>query len=277
MAVATLPGSFGTGAIYMPIRQRFVPSIRVCRSVLAAGAVTGAVGFAGVLMAAGPGNAQATTASPAATTTAPNTAPKTAPASTSSTLGGHYVRAMDWELDFRPGALRMYTDAETGKAYWYFTYKVINRTGKDRMWAPRLELFTDGGAIELSGRSVPTEVTRNLLRLLGNPLMQDQNQVIGEIHVGEENAKEGLVVWPAADLQVTEFTVFVAGASGKVRKVADPRTGQPRAERWTIRFNYLVPGDPVARGSSPVQPASVDEDLKDGADRRTDYGVWLWR
>ncbi|MDZ4831496.1 MAG: hypothetical protein SGJ09_15015 [Phycisphaerae bacterium] len=195
---------------------------------------------------------------------------------TGQVLGGRYVRAMDWELDFRPGALRLLTDT-SGKSYWYFTYKVINRTGKDRMWAPRLELFTDKGEILTSGRTVPTDVTRSILQLLGNPLLQDQNQVIGEILIGEEHAKEGLVVWPVDDTEVTEFTVFVSGASGKIRKTADPRTNQPRVERWTIRFNYLVPGDPLARGSKPVEPASTDGDVKDGADRRTDAGVWLWR
>ena len=107
--------------------------------------------------------------------------------------------------------------------------------------------------------------------------MQDQNQVIGEILIGEEHAKEGVVVWPVDDVQVTEFTVFVTGVAGKVRKVADPRNGQPLVERWTIRFNYLVPGDPLARGSKAVAPASTAADLKDGASRRSDYGVWLWR
>lgn len=190
---------------------------------------------------------------------------------------GGYIRAMDWSLDFRPGPLRLFTTSQ-GKAYWYFTYRVINRTGKERMWAPRFELFTDKGAIKTSGRSVPTDVTRSILALLNDPLMQDQNQIIGEIRIGDENAKDGLVVWPADDLAVTEFTVFVTGASGKVRKVPDPRTNAPRVERWTIRFNYLVPGDPVSRGSTPVEPASTEEDVADGADRRGgDAGVWLWR
>lgn len=191
---------------------------------------------------------------------------------------GRLARGTAWELDFRPGALRMFTDATEGKSYWYFTYKVVNRTGRERMWAPRFELFTDSGQIERSGREVPSRVTASILEMLGNKLLEDQNQVIGEILVGEENAKEGLVVWPADDLAVTEFTVFVTGASGKVRRVPDPKTGESRVERWTIRFNYIVPGDATARGSTPVDPAPADEDVRAGAERRgTDWGVWLWR
>jgi hypothetical protein len=220
-----------------------------------------------------------TTSSAGADTGTPSTtapATRTRARSAASAYPG-YVRSMDWELDFRPGPLRLYTDAN-GEAYWYFTYKVVNRTGKERMWAPRFEFFSDKGEIKASGRSVPTEVTRAVLDLLKNPLLEDQNQIIGELRIGEENAKDGVVIWPAKDLAVTEFTIFVTGASGKIRKVPDPRTGNPLVERWTLRFNYLVPGDPVARGSTPVDPVTADRDIADGALRRpNDVGVWLWR
>lgn len=190
---------------------------------------------------------------------------------------GGGTRAMDWELDFRPGALRLFTDTTDGKAYWYFTYHVVNRSGREHMWAPRFEFFTDKGAIHLSGREIPSRVTEAVIALLGNALLEDQNQIIGQLLIGEEHAKDGVVLWPADDSEVTEFTVFVTGASGKVRKVPDPKSGQPRVERWTLRFNYLVPGDALKRGSKPVEPTNADEDLKEGAERRTDWGVWLWR
>ncbi len=191
---------------------------------------------------------------------------------------GRLARGTEWELDFRPGALRLFTDATDGKAYWYFVYKVVNRSGRERMWAPRFELFTDKGAIQTSGKEIPSRVTASIMSMLGNPLLQNQNQAIGEILVGEENAKEGVIIWAAEDTAITEFTVFVTGISGKVRKVPDPKSGEPRVERWTVRFNYLVPGNARDRGSVPVLPAATDEDVKDGADRRaTDFGVWLWR
>ncbi len=39
-----------------------------------------------------------------------------------------------WELDFEPGELRLYVDtAGEAAAYWYFTYKVTNRTGRDQV------------------------------------------------------------------------------------------------------------------------------------------------
>ena len=52
-----------------------------------------------------------------------------------------------WTLEFKPGPLRMYVDPIDGKHYHYFTYRVINLTEGDRMFAPTLELFTDKGRL----------------------------------------------------------------------------------------------------------------------------------
>ncbi len=196
----------------------------------------------------------------------------------STVTGSALNPALNWELDFRPGALRLFVDPTDGAKYWYFTYKVVNRTGRDRMWAPRFEFFTDEGEIKVSGKSVPSRVTDGIGTMLGNALLEDQNEILGDILVGEEHAKEGLVIWPAGTAETNEFSIFVTGVSGKVRKVADPKTGAPRAERWTLRFNYLVPGDATPRGSDPVTPVLADQDVREGAERRADdVGVWIWR
>lgn len=154
-----------------------------------------------------------------------------------------------WTLDFKPGELRLYVDPISRKPYWYLDYRVINRTGQDRMWAPQFELFTDDGAIIPSGRNVPTRVVRALKEVLGNPLIEDQNQIIGDIFVGPENAKDGLVVWPATNLEVTEVTLFVRGLSGETTKVKNPQTGDDVVLWKTLRRAYTVPGSPMPRGS----------------------------
>jgi hypothetical protein len=204
--------------------------------------------------------------------------PATSVPATTGPASSAIPKGSDWDLDFRPGPLRLYIDPTDGGQYWYFTYKVVNRTGRERMWAPRFEFFSDKGEIKPSGKAVPTRVTDAIESLLANPFLQDQNEILGDLLVGEEHAKEGLIVWPAGDAEVTEFTIFVTGASGKNRRVPDAQTGKTRVERWTLRFNYLLPGDAAPRGSTPVEPASAESDLKEGAERRpNDIGVWLWR
>ena len=158
-----------------------------------------------------------------------------------------------WELTFESGDLRLYVDNESGQSYWYFTYKVINRTGKDQIWAPTFTLFTDVGEIMKSGREVPTRITADLLELLGNEFLQSQTAIIGEVRQGAEHAKEGLVVWPAQDTTVNELSLFVSGISGETARVANPLNGEQIILRKTLHREYLIRGSALARGSMPIE------------------------
>lgn len=158
-----------------------------------------------------------------------------------------------WELEFEPGQLRLYKDSNGGEgSFWYFTYTVTNRTGADQLWAPKFVLFTDAGEIIESGRGVPTKITEDILAMLGNELLEDQNEAIGDIMQGRENAKEGLVIWPARNLEVNELSMFIAGISGETARVKNPVNGQEIILRKTLQRDYLVPGNAADRGSKPV-------------------------
>ena len=161
--------------------------------------------------------------------------------------------AQRWELQFEPGPLRLVVDKPTSSSYWYFTYKVTNRTGGERVWAPKFTLFTDTGEIMTSGRRVPSRVTADLMELLGNDLLENQNQIIGEIFHGREHAKEGLVVWPALNLQVNELSMFVAGISGETTAVRHPITATEILLTKTLQRDYLIRGNALARGSKPIE------------------------
>jgi hypothetical protein len=161
-----------------------------------------------------------------------------------------------WELQFEPGDLRLWQDKESGDHFWFFTYTVTNRTGKDQLWAPKLTLFTDGGEILEAGRDVPTRVTEGMLELLDNELLQDQNEVLGEIFQGRENAKEGLVIWPAKNLNVNQISLFIAGISGETARVKNPVSSEEVILRKTLQRDYLVPGNAVGRGTKPVELVS---------------------
>lgn len=158
-----------------------------------------------------------------------------------------------WELEFKPGPLRLYVDPTDDSAYWYFTYMVTNRTGRDQVWAPTFVLFTDAGEILASGRDVPSRVAVDIKELLGNDFLEYQNEIIGDIYHGRDHAKEGLVVWPARRLDVNEMSLFIAGTSGETAKVVNPLTGQEVLLRKTLERDYLVPGEALPRGSKPIE------------------------
>lgn len=159
-----------------------------------------------------------------------------------------------WELVFEPGDLRLYVDPIEDQGYWYLTYEVTNRTGREQVWAPSFILFTDAGEIVPSGRGVATRVAEDLRELLGNELLENQNEIIGEIFHGREHAKEGLVIWRADQLDVTDISMFIAGISGETATVNNPITGHVVVLRKTLQCDFIVPGDALARGSRPVEP-----------------------
>ena len=157
-----------------------------------------------------------------------------------------------WELNFEPGDLRLFYDPVDQSSYWYFTYTITNRTGRSQIWAPRIVLFTDAGEIMPSGTGVPRRIVDDLLDLLGNPLLMNQFEVIGPILQGREHAKEGLAVWPAERLDVTEIKLFISGLSGETARVSHPGTGEEVLLRKTLERTYLVPGNAGHRGSRPL-------------------------
>ncbi len=159
----------------------------------------------------------------------------------------------NWQLDFQPGDFRLYTDPETHQNYWYFTYKVVNRTGQDRWWAPKMELLEDHGGLRRSGKDVSPITVKRIEALIGNKLIEDQFQIIGEIRQGESNAKEGFVVWSSDALLATELHLFIRGMSSEFKKMPNPAEGGAEITMHkTMKRDYRVSGDPQARGSTPL-------------------------
>ena len=167
-----------------------------------------------------------------------------------------------WTLDFKPGEIRLYVDPRSQKTYWYFTYQVVNRTGEDRMFAPRFDLLSDDGAIQRSGRDVPSDVVRDIMKVLGNPLIEDQNQIIGQVLQGIEHARDGVAVWPAQNQLATEMTLFVSGLSGETKTVNNPLTKAPVVLAKTLSRGYRTEGNAALRPGAPLE--LVEE-------------TWTWR
>jgi hypothetical protein len=160
------------------------------------------------------------------------------------------------ELDFTPSELRLWKDPETGNHFWYFTYEVVNNTGKDQRFAPRIELLVDDGRIVRQGDGVPTRVNRDLKEFLGDALLEDQFEILGMVLQGKTHAKSGLVVFRADDLDPTELTVMVQGLSKETEKRQNPKTGETVTLRKTVRIDYLVAGDPRPSGTQTYPAVS---------------------
>jgi hypothetical protein len=180
------------------------------------------------------------------------------------------------DLDFTASELRLFRDPETGKHYWYLTYEVVNNTGQDRRFAPRIEMFYDEGLIVRQGEGVPSSVVKQLKEFLGNELLEDQFEILGTVLQGKEHAKSGLAVFRVPELSDldkktafrhdddehlddTEITVFVQGLSKDSRKEPNPKGGGDVTLRRTTRLDYVVPGNPIPKGNVPYPIVHQDD------------------
>lgn len=173
-----------------------------------------------------------------------------------------------WQLDIEPGPLRIaevsvqtqipgpngsVVTVEQPQLFYYLTYTVTNNSGEDLMFAPAFELATDSGELIRSGRGVPAKVTRTIMRRLRNPFLHDQISVIGNLGQGPENARDGVVIWPAEDLRVDEVTIFARGFSGESHRVTRPDTGEEIVLRKVLMLRHETPGTIVNYGDDPIE------------------------
>lgn len=147
-----------------------------------------------------------------------------------------------WTLDYEAGPMRLYRDPASGASYWFATFTIVNRSGKDRHIAPRWEMLDEQGRVSAEGRDVPSEVTKAVLRMLHDPQLQESSAVVGDIAQGVENGKTGLVIFPAGP-EVRRFSLLVSGISSDRDSLKDPKTGKPITVQKTMRIDYQVPGE----------------------------------
>jgi hypothetical protein len=179
-----------------------------------------------------------------------------------------------WELRFEPGPLRVHVDPSDGRMYWYFTYTVGNRTGRERSWAPQFWLHGEAGDLQLSGRDVPSRVVREILEKIqapGQPEILDQNQMIGPLATGREHDRDSVVVWPVIENaapageaggrgvseQETVLAVYVTGLTSR-RELLRGVAVETVELRQTRRLRYRVPGNVASFRDRPVEQVSQD-------------------
>lgn len=165
-----------------------------------------------------------------------------------------------WELVLDLGPMRLITIDVPGvgpQPFFYLTYRVTNNSGQDLQFAPIFDLGNEDGDLVRGGVDVSKYVRDYLDDLLDNPLLEDQISIIGPILQGRENAKDGLVIWRAVDLDADELALYAAGFSGETQIVSftDPESGEPveLTFRKTYMVRYATPGTIAGRGSRPLE------------------------
>ena len=180
-----------------------------------------------------------------------------------------------WELDISfdpPRPIRVQLPGtKTKQIFWYMLYTVTNRTGKDRLFVPDFNLYTDTGQLIRSGRKTPTSVFDAVKSLHNNPLLKNTANMAGKILQGEDNAKDSVAIWHDFDPKAGSFDIFAGGLSGETVRIKLPRPirvikTDARGKKttvWqetlllakTLRLTYKIPGDAASRTRTAVRLA----------------------
>ncbi len=168
--------------------------------------------------------------------------------------------ASTWEFTFDLGPLRLawVDDGHGPLPYFFLTYNITNFSGADLLFAPDVSLMTDNITVLKSGRNVPTAVTNLILEELDNPLIESQIDIVSTVLQGPEHARDGVLIWPANQLDVDEVKVFFAGLSGEFESyVVGRETDNPRRYtlRKTLMLRFATPGEFSEQGARPFEMA----------------------
>lgn len=176
--------------------------------------------------------------------------------------------AVKWELDFTFDAPRPILLPVPGEAkpvtFWYVVYTVTNHTPREQDFMPDFVLYTDTGQILRSGQGVPGMVFREIKKAINQPLLIDQADLSSKpLLRGDDNAKQGLMIFTDLDAQAGSFDIFVCGLSGETVKIRPPnpvptvvfdandqRQIEMAAEivlSKTLQLTFSLPGEAAAR------------------------------
>jgi hypothetical protein len=154
-----------------------------------------------------------------------------------------------WVLDiaFKPLRIRDVEIPGKGRrSVHYLYYKVVNRTGKPRMFVPQFTMVNEEGK-RFEDQVIPEVIP--LIQAREDPTIP----VLGAVNVmgiippstkeGVDDAVFGAPVWDHWDPKSDRFSIYVRGLSDGYKEVPNPAGGKPIVKYKTLRIDFIRRGD----------------------------------
>ena len=154
-----------------------------------------------------------------------------------------------WVLDFAFKPLRIWPveiPGKTRRSVHYLYYKVVNRTGKPRMFVPQFTMVNEEGK-KFEDQIIPEAIP--LIQAREDPTIP----VLGAVSTmgiippstkeGVDDAIFGAAVWDKWDPKSDRFSIYVRGLSDGYKEVPDPAGGKPTVKYKTLRIDFIRRGD----------------------------------
>lgn len=153
-----------------------------------------------------------------------------------------------WQLDYKvkqPRKIAFRNASGQIEWYWYVAYQVTNNTGEELMFIPEIEIAMDNGELIHAGRGVPAIIFDRIKAQERNVLLESPVHVVGRLLLGEDHAKESVIVWPMPEGDINELRIFVAGLSGETQLVPSIGGDGKTLFRKTLMMTYTAEGNPT--------------------------------
>lgn len=168
-----------------------------------------------------------------------------------------------WALEFEffdPQRISVVLPGETAPTtFWYVLYTVTNPGDREVLFYPQFDLVTDTLEVVRGGDNVSPSVF-DAIRARHHklhPFLVAPLKVSGKLLRGADNARTSVAIFRGIDPGASHFTLYVAGLSGEVARVRNPRfdPARPATEqnpqfftlRKTLAIEYDLPGDVASR------------------------------
>jgi len=138
--------------------------------------------------------------------------------------------SLSWAFDFEhstPDTIAIANGDGSYDWYWYMTYKVTNFDEPELFFDPNIVIQNDAGEIVAANAGVDSRIFNAVRTLLEKPLLLSPGEAPGRVFMGEDYARESVVIWRATQQDVDQFRIFIGGIYGETQPVIDPNTGQP--------------------------------------------------
>lgn len=174
-----------------------------------------------------------------------------------------------WELDFTHAMPKRIVVEIPGdpvpKAFWYITYNVVNHTDREQMFLPVFEMMLRDGNVIRSDDNIPQKVFDSIKTRERIKYLEPFPQVTGVLRIGDDEAKDGVAIWPEVDRRMDKFSIFVQGLSGEVTELKDDQgktetdsDGKAIILRKTLRLDYQIRSDGMYEPGQGVTEAGHD-------------------
>ena len=154
-----------------------------------------------------------------------------------------------WVLDFAFKPLRIRTVEIPGKGrrtVHYLYYKVVNRTGKPRMFVPQFIMVNEKGK-QFEDQVIPQAVPLIQAREDATIPVRGAVNIMGIIppstKEGVDDAVFGVATWDRWDPKADRFSIYVRGLSDGYKEIPNPNGGKPIVKYKTLRIDFIRRGD----------------------------------